>query len=60
MEVNNMFLKEYLSNLEKEYILNTYSQCAANQSETARILGISRTKLIYKLKEYGILTITVK
>ena len=43
-----------LSELEREAILRTLEMVAGNRTETARLLGISRRTLQYKLKEYGV------
>lgn len=51
-----MTLKEELQKVEKTIILTSYGENCRNQSATARALGISRTALIYKLKNYGALT----
>ncbi|MDH4319442.1 MAG: sigma-54 dependent transcriptional regulator [Desulfobulbaceae bacterium] len=43
-----------LKKLEKNHIYETYRSTGYNQSETARILGISRTTLWRRLKEFDI------
>jgi two-component system response regulator HydG len=43
-----------LSELEKEAILKTLDMTEGNRTEAAKLLGISRRTLQYKLKEYGI------
>jgi DNA-binding NtrC family response regulator len=43
-----------VSNLEKELINKTLRKFAGNQSNAARILGISETNLRYKMKKLGI------
>ncbi|HDL53190.1 MAG TPA: sigma-54-dependent Fis family transcriptional regulator [Proteobacteria bacterium] len=43
-----------LSELEKEAIVQTLQMTGGNRTETARLLGISRRTLQYKLKEYGV------
>jgi two-component system response regulator HydG len=43
-----------LSELEREAIMSTLDMTGGNRTETARLLGISRRTLQYKLKEYGI------
>lgn len=55
MDLSHRNFKDYLADVEKEIILDVYKEYQQNQSQTAKMLGISRTKLIYKLKEYGIL-----
>jgi DNA-binding NtrC family response regulator/signal transduction histidine kinase len=44
---------ESLADLEKRTILATLERCEGNRSEAARRLGISRRKLLYRLKEWG-------
>lgn len=48
-------LKELLTEVERKVILNTLHGCNNNQSEASRVLGVSRTALIYKLKEYRLM-----
>ncbi|MFC2075903.1 sigma-54-dependent transcriptional regulator [candidate division KSB1 bacterium] len=48
-------LKEMLYQVEREEILRILRETDGNQSRTARILGISRQKLIRRLKEYAVL-----
>ncbi len=43
-----------LSELEKEAIIRTLELTGGNRTEAARMLGIGRRTLQYKLKEYGI------
>ena len=43
-----------LSEMEREAILSTLDLAGGNRTETARMLGISRRTLQYKLKEYGV------
>lgn len=43
-----------LSELEKEAIISTLEMTGGNRTEAAKLLGISRRTLQYKLKEYGI------
>jgi two-component system response regulator HydG len=43
-----------LSDLEREEILSTLEMTGGNRTETARLLGISRRTLQYKLKEFKI------
>jgi DNA-binding NtrC family response regulator len=43
-----------LSELEREAIMSTLEMTDGNRTETARLLGISRRTLQYKLKEYGL------
>jgi len=43
-----------LSELEREAIVQTLQLTGGNRTEAARLLGISRRTLQYKLKEYGV------
>ena len=43
-----------LSDLEREAILSTLEMTGGNRTETAKLLGISRRTLQYKLKEFKI------
>ena len=47
-------LSEASSLAERQTILATLARCSGNRSLTARELGISRTKLYKKFKQYGI------
>ncbi len=47
-------LKARMANFERGLITAEMNRCQANQSETARQLGISRPALIDKLKKYGL------
>jgi two-component system response regulator AtoC len=40
--------------LERIRIVETLERCAGSQSEAARVLGISRRKLISRIEEYGL------
>ena len=42
-----------LADIEREAILAALRRCDGNRSRAARELGISRRKLLYRLKEYG-------
>ena len=44
-----------LAEVERTLIRHTLSHVSANREEAARVLGISRRTLQYKLKEYGLL-----
>jgi DNA-binding NtrC family response regulator len=46
---------ETLAGIEKEHIERVLSSSGGNKSEAARILGISRSTLIEKLKKYGVM-----
>ena len=41
-----------LSDIEKDAILDALQRCQGNRTQAARELGISRRKLLYRLKEY--------
>jgi len=41
-----------LAEIEKEAILKALKRCEGNRTQAARELGISRRKLLYRLKEY--------
>ncbi len=43
-----------LAAMEKRAITEALARCDGNRSEAARSLGISRRKLLYRLKEYGV------
>ena len=45
-----------INDMEKDVIYKTLDQCSWNQSMTARMLGISRDRLRYRLKKYKITT----
>jgi len=47
-------LKEAVGSLEAELIKQALSECAGNKSEAARILDISRSSLIAKIKSYDL------
>ncbi|WKZ56789.1 MAG: sigma-54 dependent transcriptional regulator [Bdellovibrionota bacterium] len=49
-------LKEALAALEKEIIQAALNEHGGNKSEAARRLGISRSNLISKVQEYGLVT----
>ncbi len=54
MKVERGELKS-LAGVEKEHIERVLSSLGGNKSEAARILGISRSTLIEKLKKYGVM-----
>jgi len=45
-----------LAEVEKLLIRQTLTHIASNRDEAAKVLGISRRTLQYKLKQYGLLT----
>ena len=48
-------LKDVLENVEKELIYQSLRKNNWNKTRVAKILGISRTSLIFKTKEYGLI-----
>lgn len=46
---------EAMEYVERELYMSTYAYSGHNQSKTAKILGVSRGKVIARLKQYGIL-----
>jgi DNA-binding NtrC family response regulator len=46
-------LKQVLHDAEKNLILEAIEFTKGNQTAAARLIGVSRTKLIYRLKEYS-------
>jgi DNA-binding NtrC family response regulator len=47
-------LKEVLDQVEREMIEQAIGRCEGNKSEAARQLGIARSNLIAKCREYGL------
>nr|CRH07722.1 Putative sigma54 specific transcriptional regulator, Fis family [Candidatus Magnetococcus massalia] len=43
-----------LANLERELIEQALSRCTGNKSKAARLLGLTRDTLLYRLKKYAI------
>lgn len=52
--LNNKKYKEALGAAEKEIYLAAYEWAGRNQSQTAKLLNVSRGTLITKLKEWGV------
>jgi DNA-binding NtrC family response regulator len=46
-----------LAEIEKRYILSVLQQFGGNQVKAAAALGIDRSKLYRRLKQYGILAV---
>jgi hypothetical protein len=46
-----------LAEIEKRYILSVLQQFGGNQVRTAAALGIDRSKLYRRLKEYGVMAV---
>jgi len=51
---NSVLRKKPLEQVEQEYILEVLKSENGNRSTTAKVLGISRSTLLEKLKKYGI------
>lgn len=49
---NHLNLANALYRLERDIIIEAMDMSMNNRTMAARLLGISRTKLVYKLKEY--------
>ncbi len=47
-------LKKSIKETERDRIIDTLKRCGGNKTEAAKILGISRRSLYYKIKELGI------
>jgi len=47
-------LRHELGNLERDRIMDALEHCAGNQTQAAKILGISRRTLLYKLDQHEI------
>ena len=43
-----------LASIEKQYILKVLNETSWKRTEAAKILGINRTTLYNKIKEYGL------
>lgn len=50
---DSLSLNEAWQRLEKAYIEKALSQTGGNRTQAARLLGLSRRALLYKLKQYG-------
>ncbi|HXG31324.1 MAG TPA: sigma-54 dependent transcriptional regulator, partial [Thermodesulfobacteriota bacterium] len=50
---DSLSLEEAWARLEKAYIEKALSQTGGNRTRAARLLGLSRRSLLYKLKRYG-------
>jgi len=48
------FLIQENDSQEKKDVIEALQKCGGNKSETAELLGISRTTLWRKMKEFGI------
>ena len=47
-----------LEELERDAVERALAMCKGNKSQSARILGISRTTLVRKLRRFGIVQAT--
>ncbi len=47
-------VKREVEGIERQRILNALARCAGNQTEAAKLLGISRRTLVNRLEAYGI------
>ncbi|MBI2486315.1 MAG: sigma-54-dependent Fis family transcriptional regulator [Deltaproteobacteria bacterium] len=50
---DSLSLNEAWQRLEKAYIEKALSQTGGNRTQAAKLLGLSRRALLYKLKQYG-------
>jgi two-component system response regulator AtoC len=50
---DSLSLNEAWHRLEKAYIEKALSQTGGNRTQAAKLLGLSRRALLYKLKQYG-------
>jgi len=54
LEIEELYLKDYIKKKEKEYLFFIMEKYGNNKSEAAKVLGISRKTLYEKLNEYNI------
>ncbi len=50
---DTMMFKDALEQAERNVYIKAYRYTSFNQSQTARLLGVSRTTLINKLTKWG-------
>jgi two-component system NtrC family response regulator len=53
-DLSDMGLNERVEQLEKEMIFKALSETSGNQTQAAKLLGISERNLRYKLEKYGL------
>jgi two-component system response regulator AtoC len=51
--IDSLSLEEAWQRLEKAYIEKALSKTDGNRTQAAKLLGLSRRALLYKLKQYG-------
>lgn len=51
---NHLNLREFLENKERELVLEVFSLCGGNVTKAAKMLGVPRQTLQYKLKKFNI------
>ncbi len=54
LELSPQSLKKSVKKLERDKIISALKHCGGNKTEAAKLLGISRRSLYYKMKELGI------
>lgn len=50
---NRFNLRNYLADIEEMFISEALEESGGNKTEAAKILGITRTLLVWKCKKYG-------
>ncbi len=55
IEIN---LEDYLQSIEKELLIRSVHQAKGNKTKAAKLLGISRAKLLRKLQRFGVQFVT--
>src|SRR6185503_19259656 len=53
-DVDSGRLRDHVGNVERDAIIKALADNNYNQTHAARILGISRRALIYKMEKYGL------
>ena len=49
-----MKLPELMDAFERAHIVAMLARCGGNQTKAARVLGISRRKLVYRIEQFGL------